>query len=123
MYTKIKDLREDHDLKQVELAKKINMNTTTYQRYERGEREIPLNIAIIIADYYNVSIDYIAGRTKNKGGIGINNEGKITDEEHELIQEFRKLSKEGKARLRERAMMIAEIEAEQSAMTRGRKSS
>lgn len=65
MYKRIKDLREDHDLRQIDVAKKLYMQLTQYRRYETGEREIPLNIAIQIADLYGVSLDYLAGRTNN----------------------------------------------------------
>lgn len=61
MYERIKDLRKDADLNQKEFAEKIGLWTTTYARYERGEKEIPLYIAVEIAKYYNVSLDYIAG--------------------------------------------------------------
>ena len=61
MYERIKDLREDSDKTQAEVAAALGLYTTTYQRYERGEREIPLGIAVLIAKYYNVSLDYIAG--------------------------------------------------------------
>lgn len=44
IYKRIKDLREDHDLTQAQIAEKIGLYTTTYQRYERGEREIPFDI-------------------------------------------------------------------------------
>ena len=60
-YTRIRDLREDSDLTQIQLAEQLGLYTTTYQRYERGERELPLDIAIALAKFYNVSIDYIAG--------------------------------------------------------------
>jgi len=60
-YQRIRDLREDHDINQKDLAEKIGLYTTTYARYERGEQEIPLYIAIEIAKFYNVSLDYIAG--------------------------------------------------------------
>lgn len=63
MYQRIKDLREDADKTQAEVAASLGLYTTTYQRYERGEREIPLDIAICLAKYYNVSLDYIAGLT------------------------------------------------------------
>jgi transcriptional regulator with XRE-family HTH domain len=62
-YQRIKDVRQDHDLSQQQIAEKIGLYTTTYQRYERGEREVPLDIAIALAKYYNVSIDYLAGLT------------------------------------------------------------
>lgn len=65
-YRRIKDLREDEHLTQRQLAENLQMHKTTYIRYETGEREIPLNIAIKLAEYYNVSLDYIAGLTKRK---------------------------------------------------------
>ena len=58
-YKRIRDLREDNDKTQKEIANLLNMQLTVYQRYERGEREIPLWAVIKLADYYNVSIDYI----------------------------------------------------------------
>lgn len=61
LYGRIRDLREDSDKTQAEVAAAIGLYTTTYQRYERGEREIPLDIAVCLAKYYNVSLDYIAG--------------------------------------------------------------
>lgn len=62
VYHRIRDLREDKDKTQKEIAAYLNMQTTVYQRYERGEREIPLWAAIRLADYYNVSLDYLVGR-------------------------------------------------------------
>ena len=63
MYKRIRDLREDADLSQREISEIINMHKTTYARYETGEREIPLNIAVLLAKYYKVSLDYLAGLT------------------------------------------------------------
>ena len=60
-YKRIRDLREDSDLSQRALALILGMHKTTYARYESGEREIPLNIAIRIAKHYDVSLDYLAG--------------------------------------------------------------
>ncbi len=65
-YKRIRDLREDADLTQAEIAKIIHMHKTTYVRYESGEREIPLNIAILLARYYKVSLDYLAGLSNEK---------------------------------------------------------
>lgn len=62
VYRRIRDLREDKDKTQKEIATYLNMQLTVYQRYERGEREIPLWAAIRLADYYNVSLDYLVGR-------------------------------------------------------------
>ena len=62
IYPRVRDLREDHDKTQKQIAKLLNMQLTVYQRYERGERELPLWAAIKLADYYNISIDYLVGR-------------------------------------------------------------
>ena len=61
MYRRIRDLRQDNDRSQTETAKLLHMQPTVYARYERGERDIPLAIAIAIAKLYDVSLDYIAG--------------------------------------------------------------
>ena len=66
LYFRIKDLREDSDLSQKQLADLLDMHKTTYTRYESGEREIPFSIAILLASHYNVSLDYVAGLTNNK---------------------------------------------------------
>ena len=65
-YSRVRDLREDHDKTQSDIAKLLNMQLTVYQRYERGERELPLWAAIKLADYYKVTLDYLVGRSKNK---------------------------------------------------------
>lgn len=63
LYHRIRDLREDHDKTQRDVAGYLNMQLTVYQRYERGERELPLWAAIKLADYYRVSLDYLVGFT------------------------------------------------------------
>lgn len=65
-YSRIRDLREDANLSQRQIAEIIHMHKTTYTRYETGEREIPFNIAILLAKYYKVSLDYIAGLKNTK---------------------------------------------------------
>ena len=59
-YRRLRDLREDHDLTQKQLVEKLNMHKTTYTNYEQGKRDLPLSIAIKIAKFYNVSLDYLA---------------------------------------------------------------
>ena len=63
VYKRVRDLREDSDKTQKEIALMLNMQPTVYQRYERGERELPLWAAIKLADYYGVSLDYLVGRS------------------------------------------------------------
>ena len=58
-------MREDNDLTQKQISEIIRCDQSLYSKYERGEREIPLNLIIKLADYYNTSIDYIVGRTDN----------------------------------------------------------
>ena len=61
MYTRLRDLREDNDLTQPQCAKIANIGKNSYIRYENGERVPPLDVIVTFAEYYNVSIDYIAG--------------------------------------------------------------
>ena len=62
-YTRIKELREDTDMNQTEFTKILGMSQTGYSKYEIDKNDIPTAILIILADYYNTSIDYILGRT------------------------------------------------------------
>lgn len=67
LYKRIRDLREDHDWRQKDVAEKLYMQLEVYRRYETGQREPPLDVAIKIAELYEVSLDYIAGRTNIPG--------------------------------------------------------
>ena len=58
-YKRIRELREDHDLTQRQLAKRLSMTQTQYFRYERGYRDVPTDILIALARLYNTSADYI----------------------------------------------------------------
>ncbi len=60
-YNRLKDLRHDIDKTQAEIAKMFFMQLTQYRRYENGESDIPLELAKKFADFYGVTIDYIAG--------------------------------------------------------------
>lgn len=64
-FPRLKDLREDHDRTQQEVAAYLNMHRSVYRRYEAGQREIPAWAAIKLAEYYRVSTDYIFGLTDN----------------------------------------------------------
>lgn len=63
---RLKDLREDNDLYQKEVANIIKVSQQYYSEYEKGNRPIPLEKVIMLADYYNVSVDYLVGRTNKK---------------------------------------------------------
>lgn len=63
MYKRIRDLREDRDLKQKDIAELLQCSQVCYSYYENGQRDIPTDALIRLADFYNTSIDYILGQT------------------------------------------------------------
>ena len=66
MYKRIRDLREDHDLTQTQIAHMLGMSQSGYSKYESAENDIPTAILIQLAEYYQTSVDYLLGRTNNK---------------------------------------------------------
>lgn len=64
-YKRIRELREDHDLTQRQLAEILHITQPQYFRYEQGYRDVPTDILIVLARLYNTSIDYILGMTDN----------------------------------------------------------
>lgn len=62
---RIRDLREDHDYTQTDIANRLHISQPAYSYYENGERAIPLELLIEIARIYHVSIDYLLGETDN----------------------------------------------------------
>lgn len=65
-FRRIRDLREDADLTQADVAAHLGIQQTVYSRYERGFQTIPLEHLIRLADLYHVSLDYLVGRTSNR---------------------------------------------------------
>ena len=65
MYKRIRDLREDRDLKQKHLAEMLNCSQQVYSNYELGQRDIPTDVLIRLSQFYQVSTDYILGLTNN----------------------------------------------------------
>ncbi len=63
---RIRDLREDRDLTQKEIAEYLHIKQNTYSQYENGQRQLPLELLIALAKYYNTSTDYILGLTDEK---------------------------------------------------------
>ncbi len=63
MYGRIRDLREDRDLTQTQVAQMLGMSQTGYSKYETGENDIPTQILIQLARFYNTSVDYLLGET------------------------------------------------------------
>lgn len=63
MYPRLRDLREDKDMKQKEVAAILGIDQRVYSNYETGKREIPTRFVVRLAEFYGVSTDYILGRT------------------------------------------------------------
>ena len=61
---RLRDLREDNDITQNQIALMLNIKQNTYSQYENGKREVPINILWKLADFYDVSVDYLVGREK-----------------------------------------------------------
>lgn len=85
-FTRLKDLREDRQLKQEDIAKKLTITQQQYSLYETGKREIPLSMCIILSKFYDVSLDYIAGLTNDKRGIGFSEKKKKDREKYNINQ-------------------------------------
>ena len=65
VYENIRNLRKKYDKLQIELAMYLNVRQTTYSKYELGKIQLPLDILLKLADFYDVSVDYIVGRSTN----------------------------------------------------------
>ena len=96
LYNRIKDLRTDIDKTQENFAKELNMHKTTYVRYENGDREPPFEFIIKLANFYNVSIDYIAGRTNDKKGL---TKSQLSEDVSHLVKSYEFLSEKRKGKL------------------------
>lgn len=66
MYKRIRDLREDRDLNQTQVAQILSMSQTGYSKYETGENDIPTGVLIKLAEFYDTSIDYLLGQTDRR---------------------------------------------------------
>lgn len=65
MFRRLRDLREDHDLKQRQIAEYLLCSQQVYSNYELGQRDIPTDVLIRLSDFYKVSVDYLLGLTNN----------------------------------------------------------
>ncbi len=88
-YPRIRDLREDSDKKQAEIAEYLGTTKQYYSLYEKGANEISFERAIALAKFYNVSLDYIAGLTNDKRGL---THSSLSREQRELLSAAGKLS-------------------------------
>lgn len=94
-YPRIRDLREDSDKTQREIADYLGTAYQYYAVYEKGTSEIPFERAIALAKYYNVSLDYIAGLTNDKRGFSRSD---LSKEQRELLRAVKELNSTDKAK-------------------------
>lgn len=93
IYKRLRDLREDADKTQTEITEYLGTTAQYYGKYEKGERELPFSRAILLAEFYNVSLDYLAGRSVFKRGQS------LTEEEEALIKNWRGLSERNRGKI------------------------
>lgn len=93
LYQRIRDLREDNDEKQTDIANLIGVSEATYRRYEQGKTNIFLEDAEKLSDHYDISLDYLAGRTNDKGGLHCNY---LDPEQKELLKDWKQLTERQK---------------------------
>ncbi len=108
-YSRIRDLREDADKTQQELADYLGTSTQHYGKYELGHAEIPFERAILLAKYYNVSLDYLAGLTNVKRPLP---NYKLTEQELEFVKAMRSLDDSDKDKILKIVELISEHDME-----------
>lgn len=108
-YQRIKDLREDMDLTQAQISEKLNMHKTQYCRYENSTGNSFFEAMIQLSKFHNVSLDYIAGLTNNKGGLHKNS--KL---ENQVLSLFNGLNDIRKGRVLQLLEMLAEEQEEEN---------
>lgn len=114
-YHRLRDIREDKDLKQSDIAEQLQITRQQYQLYESGKRQIPFNLVIDISKFFKVSIDYIAGLTNDKRGL---TRSELSAEETEILKKIRSLSNERKYKLLGRLDTYCEEQQEEQALTK-----
>lgn len=109
-YRRIRDLREDADKTQSEIAAYLGTTAQYYGKYEKGEREIPFSRAVQLADFYGVSLDYLAGRTnfpKSPHGITIAEDALL------VLQKYNALTERNKGKLEQFLDTLCEQQVQQ----------
>ena len=96
-YQRIWELRKDARLTQETLSQMLFIHKTTYTNYEQGKHRIPLDFAVELANFYHVSLDYIAGRSRFPNG---NDKEALNDDEAYLLEEYLRLNEKNKRKLK-----------------------
>lgn len=111
-YQRIRDLREDADKTQADLAEYLGTTAQYYGKYEKGEREIPFMRAIQLAEYYDVSLDYLAGRTNFPKG---KNAALVQDDMLSILEKYVVLTERNKGKLEQFLTDLYEQQREDTA--------
>lgn len=114
IYQRLKDLREDKDMNQKEIGEIIGTSGNYYGDYEKGKRDIPTERMIMLAQFYNVSMDYITGLTNDKGGLHKN-----TTVESDLLNKYNALSDIRKGRVLQLLDTLIEEQQNEEYQARG----
>lgn len=105
-YPRIRDLREDAEKKQTELAEYLGTTAQYYGLYEKGVNEISFERAILIAKYYDISLDYLAGLTHNKRGLSY---GDLSPTQRELLELLESLTDSERKKLSRLSELLSKI--------------
>lgn len=100
-YKRIKEIREQENLRQKDVYSKLKLQPTTYCRYEQGKTTIPLDFAVQLSKFYDVSIDYIAELTDDKNGLHPSSE-----DEQSILKGYVRLSERNKGKVEQ---LIADL--------------
>lgn len=115
-YQRLRDLREDKDLLQEDIAEIIQSSVRQYGLYERGKTDIPLEKTLKLANFYNVSIDYITGRTNDKKGL---TKSQLNEDVSHLVKSYETLSDRRKGRLEQFMQQLVDEQEEENAKLKG----
>ncbi len=111
---RLKDLREERNLTQNDVAKAINTTRTNIGRWEKGENEPSANFVVQLADFFEVSTDYLLGREDDFGNVSIQSTAPaLTSDEQKLINTFRKLNANNRTHVSAYAQIRLEEQKEQ----------
>lgn len=116
LYNRLKDLREDMDKNQEQIAQIIGTSQSYYAQYENGKRALPFDRVVELAKYYNVSLDYIAGLTNDKKGL---TKSQLSDDVSHLVKSYELLSERRKGRLEQFMQQLIDEQETENAKLKG----
>lgn len=116
LYNRLKDLREDMDKNQEQIAQIIGTSQSYYAQYENGKRALPFDRVVELAKYYNVSLDYIAGLTNDKKGL---TKSQLSEDVSHLVKSYELLSERRKGKLEQFLQQLIDEQETENAKLKG----